>query len=135
MHLKRVSNYSLRIIYIVVALVTIPIGLATRKRPLFFHSFIAEYGGDTLWALLFFLLFRIIYIHKRLWVVAIITYAFCVFIEISQLYEAAWFQKWRDTFLGQMILGRGFLWSDLICYAVGITFGIGPAYMIEKKKL
>ncbi len=133
MHLKRVSNYSLRIIYTVVALVTIPIGLATRKRPLFFHSFIAEYGGDTLWALLFFLTVRITWINKPLWVIAIITYAFCVLIEISQLYEAAWIQKWRETFLGQMILGRGFLWSDLICYAVGITFGMALAYIIEKK--
>ena len=44
-------------------------------------------------------------------------------IEISQLYHAPWIDSIRATTLGGLILGFGFLWSDLICYTVGIVIG------------
>ncbi|GAB3705652.1 hypothetical protein GCM10027592_38340 [Spirosoma flavus] len=52
--------------------------------------------------------------------VAIATLGFSFGIEISQLYHAAWIDSLRATRLGGLILGFGFLWSDLICYSVGV---------------
>ena len=50
--------------------------------------------------------------------------AFSVAIEISQLYHAPWIDSIRRTTLGGLILGFGFLWSDLACYAVGVGLGV-----------
>ncbi len=30
----------------------------------------------------------------------------------------------RHTTLGGLILGFGFLWSDLVCYALGVELGV-----------
>ena len=127
------KNNRLRIIYFLLALITIVIGLATRKLPHLFFPFIAEYGGDTLWALLFFLLFGMIWIKKPIWLIAVITYSFCVLIECSQLYQGEWIVRWRQTFAGQMLLGQGFLWSDFLCYATGVLMGSLLAYLLEKR--
>jgi hypothetical protein len=124
--------FRLRFTYLLIIIATIAIGLATRKLPHLFPSFIAEYGGDTLWALLFFLIARIILIKKTIWVSAVITYSFCVLIECSQLYQGEWIVRLRQTFAGQMILGQGFLWSDFLCYATGVLMGCVIAYFIEK---
>ena len=128
------KNYLRRGSYLLLAIITTVIGLATRKAAHLFHPFIAEYGGDTLWALLFFLLFRMIWIKKPIWIIAVITYSFCVLIECSQLYQGEWIVRWRQTFAGQMLLGSGFLWSDLLCYAIGVLMGCAIAYTIEKLK-
>ena len=121
-----------RIVYCILFFLTIPIGLATRKKPLWFHPLIAEFGGDILWATLFFFLFRIIFLTKQLWIIAVYTYSFALAIELSQLYHAPWINEWRKTFAGKMILGSGFLWSDLRCYFVGVLIGWLLATFIEK---
>jgi len=128
------KNNRLRSIYFLLVLITVVIGISTRKLPQLFHPFIAVYGGDTLWALLFFIIARIIWIKKPIWVIVVITYSFCILIECSQLYQGEWIVRWRQTFAGQMLLGQGFLWSDFACYAVGVLIGCAIAYMIEKKK-
>ena len=121
-----------RIIYLGIAVLTAIIGLSTRKLPHLFPGFVTEYGGDTLWATLFFFLMRIVCIKKKLVIVALLTYGFGVLIEVSQLYQAPWINEWRQTFIGQMLLGHGFLWSDLVCYAVGVVLGLLMILLIEK---
>ncbi len=49
--------------------------------------------------------------------------AVSVAVEISQLYHAPWIDSIRQTTLGGLILGFGFLWSDLACYLVGVVLG------------
>jgi len=41
-------------------------------------------------------------------------------VECSQLYHAAWIDSIRRTRIGALVLGSDFLWSDLVCYAVGV---------------
>jgi len=60
--------------------------------------------------------------------VAVIALVFSYLIEFSQLYQATWINSLRANRIGGLVLGYGFLWSDLLCYTVGIAFGI----MIEK---
>ncbi|MGC1717640.1 MAG: DUF2809 domain-containing protein [Isosphaeraceae bacterium] len=40
------------------------------------------------------------------------------------MYHAPWIDSIRQTTLGGLILGFGFLWSDLACYAVGVVLGV-----------
>jgi len=58
-----------------------------------------------------------------IWRVAAAAGLFSLIIEISQLYHAPWIDYFRRLRLGGLILGFGFLWSDLICYFVGIGIG------------
>ena len=44
-------------------------------------------------------------------------------VEVSQLYHSPWIDGIRSTTLGGLVLGFGFLWSDLVCYLVGIAAG------------
>jgi hypothetical protein len=49
--------------------------------------------------------------------------ALSLLVEISQLYHGSWIDAIHQTTLGDLALGYGFLWSDLICYGVGIALG------------
>lgn len=49
--------------------------------------------------------------------------ALAFLVEISQLYHARWIDSIRQTALGGLVLGFGFLWTDLVCYSVGIVTG------------
>ena len=121
-----------RLTYFFLYLAIIPVGFATRKVPRFFPPVMAEYGGDTLWATLFVFLYRAIWPKPALWKIALGTYLFAVGIEISQLYHAPWIDQIRKTFLGRMLLGSGFLWSDLLCYLVGVILGCLVGRLADK---
>ena len=69
---------------------------------------------------------------KKIKIVAVIGLTFCYLIEISQLYHATWIDNIRRTTLGGLILGYGFLWSDLVAYSLGIVVGIIVDIIISK---
>ena len=53
--------------------------------------------------------------------VAAIALGIAVAVEVSQLYHAPWIDAIRGTTAGALVLGFGFLWSDLVCYVVGVA--------------
>jgi hypothetical protein len=55
--------------------------------------------------------------------IAIISLLFCWSIEMSQLYHAPWIDDLRHTRFGGLVLGYEFLWSDMVCYSVGVLIG------------
>ncbi|HMS33399.1 MAG TPA: DUF2809 domain-containing protein [Ignavibacteria bacterium] len=125
-----------RLIYFFLIVIVILAGLASRK----FHDqlppFIAEYSGDTLWALMVFFLAGFIFSTCSTIRIAIISLTFSFAVEFSQLYQANWINDIRHTRIGGLILGFGFLWSDLICYTAGILIGITleKLFLIKKFK-
>ncbi|MEO8664877.1 MAG: DUF2809 domain-containing protein [Ignavibacteria bacterium] len=120
-----------RLVYFISIIVVIAAGLGTRKYPGLLPKFIAEYSGDTLWALMVFLLTGFIFNSFTTTKVAVISLVFSFAIEFSQLYSSEWFDAIRHTLLGGLIFGYGFLWSDLICYIIGVTTGV----LLEKTLL
>ena len=112
-----------RAIYIILTVTVILSGLASRKYQEFLPSFLAEYSGDTLWALMIFLISGFVFSYNSTLLNAAIALMFCFAVEFSQLYQAEWINMIRQTKIGGLILGYGFLWSDLLCYAAGITAG------------
>lgn len=54
-------------------------------------------------------------------ITGIISLSFCFVIEFSQLYHAEWIDQIRDTSLGGLVLGYGFLWSDIEAYTIRIA--------------
>ncbi|MBB4637230.1 DUF2809 domain-containing protein [Longimicrobium terrae] len=109
-----------RLLYLLLTLATISLGLAARQMRASLPSFINPYLGDVLWAaMVFFLIAALRPAASTRWI-AIAAAAFSLTIELSQLYHAPWIDGIRHTRLGGLVLGFGFLWSDLVCYAAGI---------------
>jgi len=113
-----------RIVYALLILIITGLGLASRRYPEIFPHFIATYAGDTLWALMAFLLIGFMFPSLATLKVAIIALLFSFSIELSQLYHAPWIDNIRQYHIAALVLGRGFLWSDLVCYGVGVTMGV-----------
>ena len=111
-----------RILYLILTIITIILGLLSRKVQ-GLPQIISSYSGDALWALMVFFLFSFLFNKKSTIFILVISIIFSYGIEISQLYHAPWIDSIRATTLGGLIWGFGFLWSDLICYTVGIVIG------------
>ncbi|MCL4864340.1 MAG: DUF2809 domain-containing protein [Gemmatimonadales bacterium] len=112
-------------LYAALAALTIVAGLASRRFPHFLPAFVARYAGDTLWAAMVFWLLAMLWPRARTRGLAIGALGIAVGVEISQLYHAGWIDAIRQTRLGALALGSGFLWSDLACYAVGVGVAAG----------
>ena len=100
------------------------LGMGSRRYAQVLPGFIAAYAGDTLWALAAFLGIGLVFRRSSTWTIACLAMAFSGAVEISQLYHAPWIDSIRHTTVGGLILGFGFLWSDLGCYAVGVGLGV-----------
>jgi hypothetical protein len=108
------------------------LGLASRRFSAQLPFVIAEYGGDVLYASCMFSIIRFIAIELNLLKVSFISFLLCALIEILQLYQADWIQKVRQTPPFGLVLGYGFLWSDFLCYAVGVVFGLVICSQLER---
>jgi len=113
-----------RIIYIIIIFIVIVLGLVSRYLSDFLPKWIHLYLGDVLWALMIFFIFGVVFKTKNTFWIGIVSIIFCFTVEISQLYQAQWINTIRHTAVGGLVLGYGFLWSDLLAYIVGIGIGI-----------
>ena len=84
--------------------------------------------GDFLYAIMIYVLMRIILINKKAYQIAFLSLITCYSIEFLQIYQADWIIELRKTLFGRYVLGQGFLWSDILAY----TFGIAVAFLFEK---
>ena len=48
---------------------------------------------------------------------------FSLAVEVSQLYHTPWIDRVRQFRPAALVLGHEFLWSDLVCYGVGVGVG------------
>ncbi|MEM0575587.1 DUF2809 domain-containing protein [Flavobacterium polysaccharolyticum] len=112
-----------RFVYFILALLTIVLGIASRKI-----EGIPLFVGDILYAVLVYFGFRWLFLKSKiLWQIGL-PLLFCFLIEIQQLSTSAKLVAIRETTLWHYVLGQGFLWSDLLCY----TMGIGLAYAVDQ---
>lgn len=123
-----------RLLYLILTIIVIILGLLSRKIENL-PEIISLYSGDILWALMVFLIISFIFNKKS--TIFTISWAiiFSYSIEISQLYHEPWIDAMRNTTLGGLILGFGFLWSDLVCYTIGILIGIVIDIIINKTNI
>ena len=119
----------------VLAAATIALGLATRRFPNAFPTVIAEYGGDALWAMLVYWLLALVWPRTSPTRLALVAFTIAVCDELSQLIDWQWLQSLRATRLGALVLGQGFLWSDLVCYAVGVAAACAIDLAIHRRRL
>lgn len=123
MIMKTRFNYFLLILLIVTT------GLLSRKI-----TGIPLWNGDVLYAVMMYFMIRFIFIHKRPALVAAVSLFLCCLIEFSQLYQASWINSVRKTLPGRLVLGLGFLWTDLIAYILGTAIALASDRFIRKRK-
>lgn len=107
------------------------LGLFSRADIIEFPTWVSLYLGDFLWALMVFWLictFRPSMCPRQVFVIACL---FCFSVELSQLYQADWLNSIRQTWLGALVLGFGFKFSDLVAYLLGNAFGASIRYWRE----
>lgn len=111
------------LIYLSLVIAAIVLGLSSRHYALYLPRWVNIYLGDCIWALMIFFMVGLIFRSRGTKWVAVVALLFCYAIEVSQLYHSPWIDNLRDTRIGGLVLGRGFLWSDLISYSIGIAIG------------
>ncbi len=123
-----------RIIYGVLVLGVMVLGLLTRRIWFTLPSWVNMFLGDALWALMIFLGFGFVFIKISTIKIGLLALGFCYLIEISQLYQGQWLNNIRMTTLGGLILGYGFLLSDIFAYTLGVSFGVLGEYITTLNK-
>jgi len=110
--------------YFCLIVIVVSTGLSSRNYPDFFPHFLSEYLGDTLWATNVYFVLCLMFPSIKIRTAGFVSLTFSFLIEISQLYHAPWIDSIRANRLAGLILGYGFLWSDLICYTIGVLFAV-----------
>ncbi|MCP4439489.1 MAG: DUF2809 domain-containing protein [Aureispira sp.] len=121
-----------RIVYVFLIIATIGLGLLSRSS--WVPAYIYAYLGDALYALMIYFIVGWCLSKNKIENVVIISLVICFLIEFSQLCHFEWLDTLRQNRLGRLVLGRGFLWTDLIAYTMGVLLG-GLLEMLYYKRL
>ena len=125
-----------RIVYLISVAIVMGLGLSSRKYAGYLPEWINTYLGDALWAVMIYLFAALLLKDRKSAQIALLSLLFCYLIEISQLYHAPWIDAIRNTRLGGLVLGFGFLWTDIIAYTmgIGVMLAIESVYIRFKQK-
>lgn len=122
-----------RQVYIALFLVMIVLGLLSRKFAGILPNWSTLYLGDSLWAAMVYFMFALAFSNTKARVLALVALVFSFGIEFSQLYQAEWINTLRSNRFAALVLGRGFLWSDLFAYSIGILCSFALDLWIRKR--
>lgn len=117
-----------RTLYFLLLIFIIFLGIISRKI-----DFIPLYFGDFLYAVMIYILTRIILIKHKPIRIAFYSLLISYSIEFFQLYQAEWIIAVRKTLFGRYVLGQGFLWTDIVAYTTGVILTFITEKFILKK--
>jgi hypothetical protein len=95
-------------------------------------AFFAKNGGDTLWAMMVFMVIRLIGPRWTIGKAAALALTISYLCEFSQLYHAPWIDTFRSYRLGHVLIGSSFAWTDMVCYTVGILAGAFAEWAVRR---
>ena len=98
---------------------TIIIGLTSRRYAHYLPEFLNLGLGDALWAVMMYWIISFIFPTQSILKTALLCLGICFLVEFSQLLKTDWLIGIRNNRFGKLVLGQGFLWSDLIAYTIG----------------
>ncbi len=127
---ENVQPIKVQVISVLIMIITtLILGLFSRSHYVESDTLFSIYGGDILWAAMTYWGICLLSIKKETKFALICAILFCYVIEFSQFYKGEWILYLRSTTLGALILGHGFLISDLYCYTIGIFL----SFMMDSK--
>jgi hypothetical protein len=120
--------------YVVLAAALVALALASRRFGASLPTLIATYAGDTFWALMVYVALGAALPRTSSRTLAGVALALAYLTEFSQVYQAPWIRSIRDTGPGGLLLGHGFLWSDVVCYTVGVGAGWVAERLVQRRR-
>ena len=120
--------------YVITALVLIAVGLPARLTD-WYPPFVVLYLGDVLWAMMIYLVVAMVFSRKVPWKVLAITVIGCWLVEFSQLYQAEWINTVRHWPGVGILIGYGFLWTDMAAYFIGPLVGFALDHVLIRRTL
>lgn len=127
--LPRRRRNTLLAVLLVIALGA-PARLFSADLPVLYTQFI----GDALWALMIYLLWALLLPRSPVWVLALLTLGIAWGIEFSQLLHTPLLGSIRSTRAGRLLLGSGFLWSDMLACALGAAAGLAGEWGLRHQQ-
>ncbi len=121
------------VVYTGVIAVTIVIGLKSRSSSTDSSTLFGQYGGDILWAFMIYWGAALLFFKQTVKLPTAVSFVFSYAIEFSQFCKWEKLMELRATRFGALILGHGFLFSDLICYSIGIAAAVLIDYFIVRR--
>ena len=102
-------------------LILVALGLRTiwASLPFWFNV----WTGDFLWALMLYYLGLAVFMPADKFRFTLGLVVFCWLVEGLQSMHTPWLDAFRDTRFGGLLLGHGFLWSDIVSYTAGAVAG------------
>lgn len=119
-----------QLVWVGLAILTIAAGLASRALDL--PAWEGGHLGDALYAVLIYTLAGFVAPKARAVRRAASAVLICFATEASQAWHPAWLDTLRANRLVALVLGRGFLWSDLVSYAVGVAAAFAAERAIRR---
>lgn len=98
----------------------IVVGLWLRSISNIMPLWINLYLGDFLWAIALYLSISIVLPNQNIITKILLALAISYSIELSQLWHTPWLEQLRSYTLVRLMIGVGFLWSDIVAYSLGI---------------
>jgi hypothetical protein len=108
--------------YLIAAVVLIGVGLPARLTD-WYPPFVVLYLGDALWAMMIYIMVVMVFSRLAPWKALVTTIIGCYLVEFSQLYQAEWVNTVRNLPGMGLMLGYGFLRTDLVAYTLGPLVG------------
>ncbi len=117
-----------RLIYALLAGLTIVVGLASRHFAFLLPHWLAKNTGDVLYAVMAYWLLGLCFPRLPPARTALAAGAFCIGIEFLKFVQAPWLVAARHNHFGMLVFGSGFHVSNLVCYTLGVVI----AMLIER---
>lgn len=114
----------MRVRYLIFALATIAVGLMVHIRGSFLAAGLRDILGDALWAMMIVWWTGVAAPRLPLRTRALVAFAICVAVELSQRFHTPFLDTLRSTQLGQLVLGSGYDSRDLMSYAAGVVVAV-----------
>lgn len=125
-----------RMCYLGLTIITIIAGLISRKIYSYLPSIVNLYLGDILYGVMMYWIICFVFLEKRPFSKFVIALFVCLLIEFSQLVDLKFLNLIRQNRFGRLIIGQGFLKSDLLAYFIGVLTGsiINEFFVFKNKR-
>ena len=112
-------------------LLTIVLGLASRRFDAWLPAPFHKNTGDVLWAVMVYWLAALIFPTRSLKFLVGVSALYAVGIECSKLLHFPSLVAFRATTMGHLVFGAVFSWADLLDYGIGLLLAALLDYRLQ----
>ena len=110
--------------YLLIAAVTLVVGLVWRFVLVGLPPFLYKYGGSVLWAAMIYWIVAFVCPAARPVRLALVAGVIATAVEFFKLVHTPALDAFRLTIAGKVVLGRFFYGSDFVAYYAGVGAGV-----------